>query len=171
MKKKKKSSLLTRLSALLSLACSGTLMFGGAVLAIGTIIMLKTSQFEGWEGFGQALGGVILMILGIIYAAVGILPCLIKTIGAIKPKIVFPILGFPFDLAYTIMNVVMIVSILSEGVDNGEILGLVIMCAMTLVSLAGMALGVSNVVFIKKDKKRAKMAKLEAATEEAKGAE
>lgn len=171
MKKKKTTSFMTRLTSFLSLACSGTLMICGAVLAIGSIIMLKTNDLEGWDGFGAALGGVILMIIGIVYAIAGIIPCLLKTVGVIKPKIVFPILGLPFDLAYTIANVVMMVSIVSSGVDANDTLGLIIVGVMTIVSLAGITLDALNIAFIKKDRKKDKINNLENTTENIKGEE
>ena len=90
----------TKLSIICTV-CYAIFVVGGAALALYMTALIAENNANGGEaGFG-AIGYAILLILGIGYAAAGILPLIFHAIDIFKNRKFLSGMCVPFDLVFT----------------------------------------------------------------------
>ena len=123
-------------------------------LATYMFVTLQTSDANGWEGFGLALGGVLIIVICLIAAAAVVIPTILRGISIGVRKIAFPIICLPFDLCYVVSGTIMLIEqIRTGGADLSVYIWLAFLYVLVI---AALTLNVVSIVFFAIDKKRAK---------------
>ena len=107
--------------ALASFGCY-LLMFLSAIgLAAYMFVTLETSDANGWEGFGMALGGVIIIVLSLIAAAAVVVPTILRGISIGVRKLPFSIICLVFDHCYVGFGVALLINQIIEGTSDPSV--------------------------------------------------
>ena len=138
MEKRQKLSLITVICYLIFIA--PVLIFGATL----------NEAVEGLIGAGVAgaVIGLLLLVLNVgayVYAAVGVIPTVLKLIHIFVDKRIFAILSLPFDLIYISINLALLFEIISGGVFE-EWLILAVAVISLLISLVAF---ITNILSIK----------------------
>ena len=138
----------TKLS-IITVICYALFVFGGAGIAIYMRYLLNNLQNGSSSGAGEAfvgLGIAIIMILAMLYAVVGVLPFVFKLVDIFKNKKLFAGLCIPFDIAYSVFNVMIFVSALNgAGTSLADDIGsLIFAVLLILISLAALITNIAS---------------------------
>ena len=104
------------------------------------------SGAEGDANFGIALSAAILGVLVIfsyIYAAAAVLPLILKIINIFVDSSLPAVLAMLFDIAYILVNILLVINVLSSIATDGITVGFVALILLLLVSVGSL---ISNVV-------------------------
>ena len=130
-------------TAIFSVVCYAVFVLAGIVLFGLMLWTVKNNNEEGWASVGLAFAAALMMILGVIYAAVGVIPLILKGVYLAFPKKIFPILCLPFDVFYLLFNAVMLISGISEGVWASVALFL----AFMVISVLSLILNIKQIAY------------------------
>ncbi len=129
----------------ITLICYLLLTGAGAVFALvlnGDLGNLS----EGEGGIGTAIAGVaiaIIMVLAIAYAAVGILPLLLKLLHIFVDSKIPAVICIPFDIIYIVCNGALVFSAVKSGIT--ENMGLAVFAlALLAVSVTAIATNIAS---------------------------
>ena len=117
------------------------------VLCVYLRAQMKGASAE--VGFGAALSGVVLVIvlfLAVIYAAMALVPLMLKTLGIFFDKAWISILCIICDIGLTVMHVALLTNIFSGDTDFSTALVMLFVC-VTL-SLTALVLNVLSLTAI-----------------------
>lgn len=124
-------------------------------LAIYMFVTLQTSDANGWEGFGLALGGVLIIVICLIAAAAVVIPTILRGISIGVRKLVFSILCLPFDLCYVAFGIAMLIGQVTQG--NAELSVYGWLLYILVMTVGAFAVNVVSVVFFAVDKRKTKI--------------
>lgn len=111
---------------------------GGGALALYMYLLVN----GGDAGIG-AIGLAVIMVIGIIYAAVGALPLILKFIDIFANKKILSGLCLPFDVSFIIANAALTLSAISDF-SNNNAASVIFGAVLLLVSIIEIVLTVSS---------------------------
>ena len=142
-----------KILCLVTLVCYFIFVVAGASIAIGAAADLANLPKES-GGVGAALsafGLALVLILGGIYAAVGIVPLILKSLHILTKKRFFAYICVVFDVVFSIAHAGLMVSAIAES-GFAEPLSILVPAALLVLSFGAL---VTNILSAKKPKEQA----------------
>ncbi len=136
-----------RTLCIVTLICYFVFVVAGASIAISSAVDLVTLPEQG-GGLGAAVSAfamALLLILGILYAAFGVVPLILKAIHTFANKRLPAFICILFDVAYNICHAALLVSAIADS-GFADPLSLILPLALLLLSLVAL---VTNALSLK----------------------
>lgn len=136
----------TKLS-IVSTICYAIFLFGGLGIAGYMFYLVQENNNTGGDAGLAALGYAFLMIIGLAYAAVSLLPFIFATCDIKANKKIFAGLCLPFDIALTVAGASFTLSAFGEG--SSDPVSLIFNALLMVIAIVAL---VCNLASLKCDK-------------------